>query len=243
MRPAHYLQGTRHPWAAVLFVVPLLLLYEGGVLLVGRGAADSLRNGADAWLRGGLDQLGIAGTLAPPVLLLALLLLWTCTRWPDRPETDFVSLCTGMLAESVAFALALCAAGQGFQPLLQDLGLSLAQTSNAGGEGTPLSQWISYVGAGIYEEALFRLLLFSVLTAAFRLLDLPLIGSALLSAAVSALAFAAAHHLGDHGEAFNNHVFLFRTFAGLYFAVLFYFRGFGIAVGAHTAYDLLVAVM
>jgi hypothetical protein len=219
--------------------------------VVEHGSADSVRNGADTWLRGGLAQLGVAGMLAPPLVLLVLLFLWTCARWPDRPDTDFVSLWTGMCAESLVFALGLWVVGQGFRPFLHDLGLSLgnslAQTSATAptgpGQGAPLSQLIGYLGAGIYEEALFRLLLFSALTALFRLLDLPLLGSATLSAVVSALVFAAAHHLGDHGETFNNHVFLFRTFAGLYFAVLFHFRGFGIAVGAHAAYDLLVALM
>ena len=66
-----------------------------------------------------------------------------------------------------------------------------------------------------------------------------MIGSVL----TSALLFSAAHHVGPYGEAFNHSVFLFRTLAGLYFALLYQLRGFGIAVGTHTCYDVLVGVV
>ena len=62
----------------------------------------------------------------------------------------------------------------------------------------------------------------------------------MLAAVGSALAFAAAHHVGPHGEPMVAARFLFRTAAGLYFTALYVFRGFGIAVGAHAGYDILV---
>ena len=37
--------------------------------------------------------------------------------------------------------------------------------------------------------------------------------------------------------------FVFRTVAGLYFTALFVARGFGVAVGAHIGYDVLVGVV
>ena len=37
--------------------------------------------------------------------------------------------------------------------------------------------------------------------------------------------------------------FAFRTLAGMFFAALYVFRGFGIAVGAHAAYDVFVGVV
>ena len=36
--------------------------------------------------------------------------------------------------------------------------------------------------------------------------------------------------------------FLFRVLAGLYFTAIYQFRGFGIAVGAHACYDVLVGI-
>jgi len=60
---------------------------------------------------------------------------------------------------------------------------------------------------------------------------------------VSALVFAAAHHLGPDGEPFRLVVFSFRTCAGVYFTWIYQMRGFGIAVGAHASYDVLVGLL
>ena len=56
----------------------------------------------------------------------------------------------------------------------------------------------------------------------------------------SALLFSLAHHAGTPGEAFTWFAFIFRWLAGVYFAWVFVVRGFGVAVGTHTAYDVLV---
>ena len=57
----------------------------------------------------------------------------------------------------------------------------------------------------------------------------------------SAVLFSAYHYLGAEGALpFNMSVFLFRTMAGIYFAGVYVFRGFGIVVGAHAIYDLIV---
>ena len=98
------------------------------------------------------------------------------------------------------------------------------------------------VGAGIYEEVLFRLGLFVGTYCILRVLQLPVLAALPLAALGAAAAFAAAHHIGPYGEPMNPYVFLFRALAGLYFTVLFIGRGFGIAVGAHAGYDVLVGV-
>ena len=48
------------------------------------------------------------------------------------------------------------------------------------------------------------------------------------------------HHAGAPGEAFTWFAFIFRWMAGVYFSWVFVTRGFGIAVGTHAAYDILV---
>ena len=58
----------------------------------------------------------------------------------------------------------------------------------------------------------------------------------------TSLLFSAAHYqvFTASGYAFDWYSFSFRFAAGLFFAVLFVTRGFGIAVGAHAMYDILV---
>jgi hypothetical protein len=55
--------------------------------------------------------------------------------------------------------------------------------------------------------------------------------------------FSLAHYVGPHGDEIRLASFIFRTLAGAFFAVLFVVRGFGIAVGAHAGYDILVGLL
>ena len=104
------------------------------------------------------------------------------------------------------------------------------------GPGVGTARLVSYLGAGIYQEALFRLTLFSGLCiAVLRFTGLPMFVALLIAALASSALFSAAHHIGPYGQPYSNYVFLFRLAAGLYFAFLYQFRGFfGIAESAHT---------
>jgi membrane protease YdiL (CAAX protease family) len=232
-----YLAATCHPWSSALFLLPLLLAYEAGVLVAGDGDPEALRNGADTWLRWGLQALGLVHLYWAPVLLIGLLLLWSWMRRDDRPREHFGVL-LGMALESGLFAMGLWGVSRGLSPLLNGMGIPLESTAPP---DPAVEQVISFVGAGIYEETLFRLLLFSGLVVLFRFADVPV--AAILAGVTSSLVFAAAHNVGPHGEPFAAYVFFFRTLAGLYFSVLYRLRGFGIAVGAHAGYDVLVGVL
>ena len=50
-RAAGYLQATRHPWPSLLFLLPVLAAYEVGVVWMGGDHPETLRNGADHWMR------------------------------------------------------------------------------------------------------------------------------------------------------------------------------------------------
>jgi membrane protease YdiL (CAAX protease family) len=234
-----YLTATRHPWACVVFVLPLLVVYEAGVLVLGLDQPEMLRNGADVWLRWVLSSMGLRHLFCAPCLLVAVLLLWSCRRRGDRPK-DYVGLWVGMMTESVAFALMLWGGCQLMTPILHRLGvqlLAIAQPEPA------MQQLLCFVGAGIYEEALFRLLLYSGLRWLLQRMDIPWPGAGVLAAIVSALLFSAAHNIGPFGEDFQPFIFAFRTAAGLYFVMLFQLRGFGIVVGAHAGYDVMVGLL
>ena len=109
-----------------------------------------------------------------------------------------------------------------------------------GGADRPSASLIGYLGAGVYEETLFRLILVPIFFGALRLLQTPQVLASTLAVTGSALLFALAHHAGTPGEAFTWFAFIFRWMAGVFFAWVFVLRGFGIAVGTHTMYDILV---
>ena len=147
-----------------------------------------------------------------------------------------------MAIESVVLAVALVGLSKvvdlGFTRLEQAGPPSLAAT--APGVGHPAAPLIGFLGAGVYEEALFRLVLIPLLFAALRVLQTPAVLASTLAVTAAGLLFSLAHHAGMPGEAFTWFAFIFRWLAGVYFAWVFVVRGFGVAVGTHTAYDILV---
>ncbi len=76
-----------------------------------------------------------------------------------------------------------------------------------------------------------------------RFLELPRAAAILLAAFVSAVPFSALHHLVPHGDPYSHYLFVFRLVAGVYFALLYHFRGCGIAVGTHACYNVMVSVV
>src|SRR4051794_37371980 len=115
-----YFASTRHPWPCLLFVLPLLVAYEAGVLVLGGADAGALRNGADYWLRLGLAALGLSFFWLPPAVLTLLFLAWAWWRRYDRP-VDLVGVLSGMALEGVTYALGLWVLSRVLIPLVQQV--------------------------------------------------------------------------------------------------------------------------
>ena len=109
-----------------------------------------------------------------------------------------------------------------------------------------LTNIITGIGAGIYEELVFRLILICI----FMLLLQDVLGlshtiSIIFSVLASAALFSAHHHIDfltgqqNAADPFNWTEFAFRTIAGIYFAILFAFRGYGITAGTHAFYNII----
>ena len=179
-----------------------------------------------------------------PGIVVTMLLIWHILRknpWHVRFETQF-----GMLAESLLLAICLVAVGQ-----CHDLLFQLLTKSDVAAAGPPallnsvgpMTRAVSFIGAGVYEEVMFRLLLVPAAFILFRMFEFPAKWAAIMAAICTSFLFALAHHVGPSAEALNLFAFSFRAAAGLFFASIFLLRGFGITVGCHAAYDLLVGVV
>ncbi len=232
-----YLSAAAHPWAVLVFLLPLLLLYEGGVWYYAGTADPVARTGADEWVREGFARYGLRSTWAAPAVVAVVLGVWAARDWKARPK-EMVPTLFGMVIESVLFAVLLWALAKNFGPLLDRLGPPAAIRFRTPAAG----QLVTYVGAGIYEEVLFRLGLFTGIYFILRRTTLAKLPAVLIAAVAAALLFAYAHHVGPNAEPLHPARFAFRALAGLYFTTLFVTRGFGITVGAHAGYDILVGV-
>lgn len=232
-----YWAEARKPLVCLVFLAPLLLIYELGVISMGGSQPELIRNGADYWMRSWLSQLGLTQTFLLPALIVGTLLMWHIVLkhpWKFSGETLL-----GMFAESLLFAFCLIILGQvqdlAFQQLPQPVTMFIERES--------ASRVVSFVGAGVYEEVMFRLLLLPLCYLLFRGMLLEVRPSAVLAIISTSLIFSLAHYVGASGDQFSVFSFTFRTVAGLFFAGLFFLRGFGITVGAHATYDVIVGVM
>ena len=241
---SEYWQQSRLPWPSLVFLMPMLIAYELGVLWVGGPHSADIRSGADVWLRGGLEIIGLGVSWLPPLLVVAGLLVW---QWIERhPWRVSAETLAGMFAESVVFAFLLLLLGQ-LQSRVFSLSLvprgELGVVALTPTEVETFARVLGFVGAGIYEEVLFRLALLPGMIAVLRQPVRLRAWATPLAVLVTSLLFSAAHHAGPSGEPFDSFRFCFRTLAGGVFAGLFVLRGFGITACSHALYDLLVGVL
>jgi membrane protease YdiL (CAAX protease family) len=217
-----------------------------------------MRNGADAWLRLWLGHASAQLIWLPPVLLMGTLLIWhVLARQPWKMNWDTLG---GMAAESLLYAIVLILVGQAADYGFRLSGCTQLDVADRSIHYGLLIRMVNFMGAGIYEEFLFRLCLLSVIYASFRALMAPKRLAVIGTVVVTSLIFSLAHYLSPHT---GGHVltvlsdaltrvlskpelwfgFAFRTLAGIFFAALCFFRGFGITVGAHAIYDIFVGVI
>lgn len=251
-----YWERTQRPLQSLGFLLPLILVYEVGVRLYGtdhvRGATQDIL--ARSMLFRFFDWFGINGYYWPGLIVVAVLVCWHLVQkdpWRIEPR-----LCGWMWIESMALAVPLfvCAvvlfrspaqaAVSGF-PGSPGAGFPGFYAQGAVMDGRVLSwqaELVFSIGAGIYEELLFRLIAIAMLH--LILVDvagLPERVGAVGAIAVSSVLFALYHFSSQNP--FDAGKFLFYTLGGGYFAGVYLLRGFGIVAGTHAVYDILVVVL
>ena len=232
-----YWVESRQPLASLVFVAPLLVVYEAGVLLMGPAA---VRNGADVWLRQLLELVGFGQYFLLPILTVCILLGWHYTT--RRPWRLSRGLLWGMAGECLLLTICLWLLAQLRGILLQTVArpVGLAVPTIVERAVTELGAGICYLGAGVYEELLFRLILLSLTVWGLGRLGVGPRQRLVAAVLLTSFLFSTAHYVGQYGEALELSSFLFRFLAGVFFSILFVYRGFGIAAGAHAGYDILV---
>lgn len=119
-----------------------------------------------------------------------------------------------------------------------------------GGGGVPapemqrkLLDFVLFCGAGIYEELVFRVFLLGLLILTFtELFHMEKAYAAAWAVVCGAVLFSLFHYLGPEGDYWRWSGFFQRFFAGVFFAVLYVVRGFGVAAATHTLYDFMVGL-
>jgi membrane protease YdiL (CAAX protease family) len=238
-----YWERTQWPLQSLLFLLPLLVTYELGTLMYAPAQYDRL---PPIWAESLLDQFfqsfGVPGYHLPAIAVVVVLLSWHMVRRdPWRPEPRLWGV---MALESIALAVPLFVFMLVLfrQPAMRQPAAALTEAM-----GPIIHNWQSGVviaiGAGIYEELVFRLIAIAALHAVLvDLLSLPEQYGAPLTVLGSALIFALQHFQGLNiagWDAAEWGRFVFFLIAGVYLAAVYMLRGFGIAAGAHAVYDIM----
>ena len=230
-----YRWRTHRPVNSLLLVAPLLLVFHAGSASV-EAPLFATRDLARI--------LGVFGSTAwylPPLLVAAVLLIQHAVR-RDRWRFEGGVL-AGMVVESVLWALPLLAINY-----LCSLLLSAGGALGAQGDASTVSA-LQAVGAGVYEEFVFRLLLLGLVTWIFtNVLEVRKRKDwvTLIVLVASSLAFSLYHFswpADAAGVAFNWGDFTWRAAAGVCLGLIYATRGFGIAVGAHVTWNLYVVLL
>jgi membrane protease YdiL (CAAX protease family) len=242
---ARYWSESSRPLVSLAFVAPMLVTYEVGLLLLG---GPAIRSGVDVWLRRFLNFAGLEQYFLLPILTCGILLAWHHVK--GEPWKVGWLVLYGMFLECILLGAGLLVIGHWQNAVL---GSPASQwTLAASVETGKAVTWVAYFGAGIYEELLFRLMLLPALAAMLRSFGLARSTSLVSAVIAGSLLFAVAHYrfeiavgtfqlVNSIGDPFEWITFSFRCMAGVIFSLLFIYRGFGVAAGAHALYDILLA--
>jgi hypothetical protein len=240
--PAGYWWTARRPLQVLVFLLPLVVAYEVCLALLlrtgdGRGVHTVL---AHKGLLAFFDAFGVAesrGLYLGGLVIVAVLLAWHVLA-RERWRIDLPALGL-MAAESLILALPLLLVGR-----LAVAGIALAAGRTDIADLGLRSQIAISVGAGLYEELAFRMVLIAAAhTLLVDLAGMPSRAGAAIAIVVSAIAFTLYHDLTlDDGSLSWRRVFFYAV-AGLYFGVVFSLRGFGIVVGTHAVYDAITVLL
>ena len=228
-----YFLQTRSSFYSFLFTIPLFFIYEVGIFFLSKDDILVVRNGADFLMRSILESFGIFGLYGLGAIFLIGFIITYIYFFNDNSNksirADYLFI---MIFESVCWALILYFLLSKFMlALMNPIGKTITQ------------QVTLAVGAGIYEEFLFRVMLISGLTGIIGFVFLWSEKTRKAAALIIAAGiFSAFHFMGDYGDYFSMELFLLRFFAGIVLGILYIARGFGITAYAHSIYDLIVLI-
>ena len=221
---------------SLVLVFPLFLIYQIGVLFT-----LPMLNGADFLTVFLFRNLGLstgaylAYTAAVAVaFVIAVALLRRKQRFDPK-------LIVPVFVESAIYALTMGSLIVFVMTRVLHVSPRLAGGIAGQGLGT---RFVMSLGAGVWEETIFRLGIMTGLVVLLeRVLGMGRWVAVALALIVSSVLFSAMHHIPPYGDPLQLGVFVFRVLAGCFFGLIYWFRGFAIAVYTHALYDVYVLLV
>ena len=230
---SNYWRYSRSAYYSAVAALPLLVIYEI-LIVLSQSRYWGIRNAADVWIRTFLMAFDLQAQHITFVLIgisLALIPIAKSRARGIKLKANYFAL---MFAECLAFSLVL---GVVLQSILRLGGLS------SGGPGSGLMQNLALsVGAGLFEEIIFRVILLNLIFLLLSPLLKKKVVAAVFSVLLASFLFSLSHYVGTMADTWQLYSFMFRWAAGLLFTVLYFIRGFAITAYTHALYDIWVLV-
>ena len=247
---SNYHQVSRTATYGFMMALPLVVLYEILIRVVNRGLHGGgprissevwiknvpMATPVGQWLQSKLLAFGITAEIGMAVVIVLVglgIYLWERKKkLPIKPMYG-----VGVIGESAVYAVVVAY-------LVSFVTYSVLQPGMAAvmqeaGESSLFQNLVMSLGAGIYEELLFRVLLTGGLFLVLRQF-VPRVGAYLIAAVVGALLFSWIHYTGTYADPFTVASFTYRALFGLVLNGIFLLRGFGVAAWTHALYDVFV---
>ena len=230
-----YFSDTKNLLYSFLISLPLFLAYELLILISQPDASQIVRISVDSWFKSIFSLLGVN---AVSITLLAVALLGMIILYKEREPLKGLKFkfFPVMIAESTVYAIVVALIATFFVSMVFAFSANDPISSLSG-----LQKFALSLGAGLYEELFFRVILVSALILAFQKMFNNKNWAAVTAAVVlSAFLFSLVHYVGSMGDPFTFSSFAYRFLFGLMLNGIYVWRGFGIAAWTHALYDLLV---
>lgn len=253
-----YLKLSQQPLQILIFLTPFIIVYELGMWRhltdTTTGQTKLIDVSAYEQINFVFELFGVnsGGWYLPGIMLIVVLItLQILQRQSWRLHLGIPLV---MFIESFILALPLLVFDQIIRRLVSSEGLPAISIGNPCLSevlsSTDLSSlsWqtrlILSIGAGLYEELLFRMILIAVIhSIGLHVFKISHNKAALAAIVISAVGFMFYHpQIHVAGEIQINLV-IFYLISGVYFGWLYVARGFGIAAGTHALYDIMVIIL
>jgi len=225
-----YFQASSHRFYGSVVALIMLVLYETLIIWGELPNGAIVRNAPEAWLRTVLSFIGISHYYISFVLVTVALV--TIPVFYRSGVIIKKSVIFGMVGEAIFWGIAT---GYIIRLFMVNLFMFSGEFSNSFLANLGLA-----IGAGLFEELLFRVLLTTFLIYLFSQLFSNKFISILISVVLASFLFSLVHYMGNMADYFTIGSFMFRFLAGFWFTLLYTVRGFAITCMAHAFYDIYV---
>ena len=228
-----YYNYTKNNLISILFIFPFFLMYEVLAFFLFDSSDYIIRNSADIVLRDFLSILTQNTFLSYNNILLIFIFLYIVYNFNKNIYRFKISYIFFMFLEGILFGFILVIILNGFSFLNYNYSYLLYDYT---------FMFYSCLGAGIWEEILFRLILLNILLFGTKKI-LNYNASLIVSVLLSSFLFSLFHYIGSSGDVFMLYTFIVRFTGGVFLSILYLYRGLGISMISHIIYDFILVTI